>query len=248
MQEVALGGGAEGPHVTVVSVLPPAGLVGTDHRTASDPFHDVGHHPLGSVGHPWCGAHAETPTMHRSQVPLDGTEGQPGLFPQRGNQADQVDPQALLAQHHLVQLRRWHPAAMTLGAGAGDIGVLGYLHRNLGQLDDLPSALGPAPGQDWIPQSGHRSSACSTRWSGVILVRAKPERRGWRGFLGRSALPSPLGFRPGIRPEPPDLPLPSNWATRFSRRSMMACCRMMMPMSTSRSAVRRSISPSIPAI
>ncbi len=151
MQEVALGGGAEGPHVTVVSVLPPAGLIGTDHRTASDPFHDVGHDRLGSVGHPWCGghdgAHAETPTMHRSQVPLDGTEGQPGLFPQRGNQADQVDPQALLAQHHLVQLRRGNPPPLALGAGAGDIGVLGYLHRNLGQLDDLPSALGPAAGQ-----------------------------------------------------------------------------------------------------
>ena len=40
-----------------------------------------------------------------------------------------------------------HPAPLALGAGAGDIGVLGYLHRNLGQLDDLPSALGPAAGQ-----------------------------------------------------------------------------------------------------
>ena len=246
-----MGGGAEGPHVTVVSVLPPAGLVGVDHRTASDPFHDVGHHPLGSVGHPWCGghdgAHAETQTMHRGQVPLDGTEGQPGLFPQRGNQADQVDPQALLAHHHLVQLRRGNPPPLALGAGAGDIGVLGYLHRNLGQLDDS-RVRWVQPPDNWIPQSGHRSSACSIRWSGVILVRAKPKRRGWRGFLGRSGFPSPLGFRPGIRPEPPDLPLPSDWAIRFSRRSMMACCRMMMPMSTSRSAVRRSISPSIPAI
>ena len=187
MREVALGGSAEGPHVTVVSVLPPAGLVGVDHRTASDPFHDVGHHPLGSVGRPLCGghdgAHAEAQTMHRGQVPLDGTEGQPGLFPQRGNQADQVDPQALLAHHHLVQLRRGHPPPLALGAGAGDIGVLGYLHRNLGQLDDLPVRWVQPP-DNRIPQSGHRSSACSTRWSGVILVRAKPERRGWRGFLG----------------------------------------------------------------
>ena len=38
------------------------------------------------------------------------------------------------------------------------------------------------------------------------------------------------------------------WAIRFSRRSMTACCRMMPPMRTSRSAVLRSISPSIPVM
>ncbi len=147
MQEVALGGGAEGPHVTVVSVLPPAGLIGTDHRTASDPFHDVGHHPLGSVGHPWCGAHAETQLMDGVQIPLDGADRQPTLLPQHDNQADQIDPQTLLAQNHAVQLRRGDAAASTSRTGASDIDVLGDLHRNLGQLDDLPSALGPAAGQ-----------------------------------------------------------------------------------------------------
>ena len=33
--------------------------------------------------------------MHGVQVPLDGAERQPGLLPQGGNQADQVDPQTL---------------------------------------------------------------------------------------------------------------------------------------------------------
>ncbi len=43
-QEVPLGGCAEGDwskiaHVAVVSILTPAGLVGMDHRTASDAFY-----------------------------------------------------------------------------------------------------------------------------------------------------------------------------------------------------------------
>ncbi len=85
--------------------------------------------------------------MDSAQIPLDGANGQSGLFPQRGNQADQVDAQALLAQHHTVQLR-WGNAAASAGwAGAGDIDVLGNFRRNLGQVDDFPSTLGPTTGQ-----------------------------------------------------------------------------------------------------
>ena len=47
-----LGGSAEGPHVAVVPVLPPTGLIGMHHRTASDPFHYIGHHSLGMASHP----------------------------------------------------------------------------------------------------------------------------------------------------------------------------------------------------
>ena len=68
-------------------------------------------------------------------------------------QADQVDPQTLLAHHHAVQLRHvlqlrgGRTTALALWAGAGDISVLGYLHRNPGQVNHFPSALGPATGQ-----------------------------------------------------------------------------------------------------
>ena len=57
--------------------------------------------------------------MDGAQIPLDGANGQSGLFPQRGNQADQVDAQALLAQHHTVQLR-WGNAS-----GVGRLGTCG---------------------------------------------------------------------------------------------------------------------------
>ena len=55
-------------------------------------------------------------------------------------------------------------------------------------------------------------------------------------------------LRPGIRPELLGLACPSNWAIRFSNRSMIACCRTIMAIRTSRSAVLRSISPSMPTI
>ncbi len=69
------------------------------------------------------------------------------LLLKRSNQAHYVDPQTLLIQHHAVQLRRWHTAALATRTGTGDVSVLGYLHRNLGQVDHFPSALGPATGQ-----------------------------------------------------------------------------------------------------
>ncbi len=56
-QEVALGGGAEGPHVAVVSVLAPAGLIGMDHRTASDAFQNARQFSLGLASHPLRGVH-----------------------------------------------------------------------------------------------------------------------------------------------------------------------------------------------
>ena len=85
--------------------------------------------------------------MDGAQIPLDGANGQSGLLSQRGNQADQVDAQALLAQRHTVQLGWGQTAASAGWAGAGDIDVLGNFRRNPGQVDDLPSALGPATGQ-----------------------------------------------------------------------------------------------------
>ena len=97
---------------------------------------DVGHHRLGHLGHPLRGGHdgphAETQPMHGVQVPLDGVEGQPGLLSEGGDQADQVDPQALLAQRHSLQLRRRHTAASAAGAGASDVGVFGDFHWNPG--------------------------------------------------------------------------------------------------------------------
>ena len=161
------------------------------------------------------GLHAETQPVRRVQVPLDDAKRQSGFFPQAGDQAEQVDAQTLLAQHHALQLRRRHTAAPAAGAGAGQVGVLGDFHRNLGQLDDLPSVVRGAPGQ-LGPAVGALLQQRSTRWAGVMRVRAKPWGRRSRGFLERSGFPSALGFRPGIRPEPLDLARPSSWAIRFS--------------------------------
>ncbi len=84
--------------------------------------------------------------MDGAQIPLDGANGQSGLLSQRGDQTDQVDTHALLAHHHAVQLRRGHAAASAPRTIPGDVDVLGNFRRNLGQLDDLPRALGPAAG------------------------------------------------------------------------------------------------------
>ncbi len=73
--------------------------------------------------------------------------GQPSLLPQGGNQADDVDAEPLPTQRHAVLSRWGQTAASAPGTGAGQVDVLGYLRRNLGQLDDLPSALGPTPRQ-----------------------------------------------------------------------------------------------------
>ena len=84
--------------------------------------------------------------MHGVQIPLDAADGQPPFFPQRGDQADQVDAEALLAQDHAVQYRRRCAAPSAGRASPSNVDVLGDLHRNHRQLDDFPSALGPAAG------------------------------------------------------------------------------------------------------
>ena len=43
--------------------------------------------------------------MHGVQIPLDAADGHSRFFPQRGDQAEQVDAAALLAQDHAVQFR-----------------------------------------------------------------------------------------------------------------------------------------------
>ena len=161
-QEVPLGGRAEGPHVAVVSVLPPAGLIGMHHQTASDAFHYIGHHRLG-LGSPLCVVSTMAPSLRCNP----GTAPRYHWMVRKGSRASSrsaairlhyvdpqnVDPQTLPPHHHTVQLRRWHTAVLTARAGAGDVNVLGDLHRNLnrhrnpGQVDDFPSALGPTTGQ-----------------------------------------------------------------------------------------------------
>ena len=64
----------------------------------------------------------------------------------RGDQAEQVDAEALLAQDHAVQYRRRCAAPSASRASPSKVDVLGDLHRNHRQLDDFPSALGPAAG------------------------------------------------------------------------------------------------------
>ena len=85
--------------------------------------------------------------MHGVQIPLDAADGQPPLFPQRGDQAEQVDAEALLTQDHAAQFRRRCAAPSARRASPSNVDVLGDLRGNHRQLDDLPSALDPAAGQ-----------------------------------------------------------------------------------------------------
>ena len=93
------------------------------------------------------GAHAEAQLVDGAQIPLDAADGQPPLLPQGGDQADQVDPQALLPQGRPVQLRLGEAVAPAEGTNPGDEDVLGDLRGDPGQVDDLPGAMGPAAGQ-----------------------------------------------------------------------------------------------------
>ena len=122
-----------------------------DHWAGADAVQDRGHRWLGPlrglVNGAHDGPHAAAQLMHGVQIPLDAADGQPPLFPQRGDQAEQVDAETLLAQDHAVQYRRRCAAPSAGRASPSKVDVLGDLHRNHRQLDDFPSALGPAAGQ-----------------------------------------------------------------------------------------------------
>ena len=150
-QEVARRWCAESPHVAVVSILTPAGLVGMDHWAGADLGQNPVHCGLGLLRGAMHRRHdcsqAEAQPMDGAQIPLDDGDGQSGLLSERGNQTDQVDTHALLAHHHAVHLCRGNAAASAPRTIPGDVDVLGNFRRNLGQVDDLPRALGPATGQ-----------------------------------------------------------------------------------------------------
>ena len=150
-QEVPVGGGAEGPDVAVDSVLAPAGFIGVHHWAAPDSVPDLRQRRLSLLGHlvnrPDDGAQAQGQTVHGLQVPLDGAQGQPSLFPQGGNPAEQVDSQPLLPQDHPAQVRLGSPATLTYRTGPGYEDVLGDLGRNRGEVNDFTGPLYPAPGQ-----------------------------------------------------------------------------------------------------
>ncbi len=137
--------------------------------------------------------------MDGAQIPLDGANGQSGLLSERGDQADQVDPQTLLAHHHVVQLRWGQTAASASWTIPGDIDVLGNLRRNLGQLDDLPSALGPAAGQrgSAIGAALHHMLHPS-RGRHATAGKAVGPTLAWSLALGR--YPAGLGFQTGHPP------------------------------------------------
>ena len=86
-----------------------------------------------------------------------------------GDQAEQVDAAALLAQDHAVQYRRRCAAPSAGRASPSNVDVLGDLHRNHRQLDDFPGALDPAAGQvgaaigTVLHHVLHLSRGCHTR-------------------------------------------------------------------------------------
>ena len=145
--------------------------------------------------------------MHGVQIPLDAADGQPPLFPQRGDQAEQVDAEALLAQDHAVQYRRRCAAPSARRASPSKVDVLGDLHRNHRQLDDFRSALGPAvPRQLYLPVGVNQfcrftSLAWPRCWAALVpvagdvklqddgVVHDPVNRRGGGHGVGKDALP-----------------------------------------------------------
>ena len=175
--------------------------------------------------------------MHGVQIPLDAADGPPPLFPQRGDQAEQVDPEALLAQDHAVQFRRRCAAPSARRASPGNVDVLG----------DFPSAVGPTAGQvgaaigTVLHHVLHPVGGCHARaGEAVASLLAGPCCAG--GFRADFAL------RPGIRSGSPGFAWPSSSAIRRCNRSITACNSAMMAISTSRSTVVRSTSVSMPRI
>src|SRR5215208_663290 len=91
-----------------------------------------------------------------------------------------------------------------------------------------------------LPQSGQCSSACTTRWVGVLRRRAWFAARRLRGCLGPSA-GTECGLRPGI---PRGLLLPrraSRSRTRASSAVIVACCSAIRARRASRGAVSSSM-------
>ena len=87
---------------------------------------------------------------------------QPGFLPKRGNQAQHVDPQTLLAHHNALGRPLGYPTPSAERVCAGDVSGLGDLHWHLGQINHFPSGCVQPPDR-WVLQSGHSTTACSTR-------------------------------------------------------------------------------------
>ena len=140
-----------GPNVAVDSVLPPAGLIGVDHRTAADAFQRFSYGRPGLLRHLMNntddGANAQFQLMHRPQVPLDGLYGQPAFLPQGRNQADQVDPQPLPAHGHFPEGVPGQPPFPAQRTPPGDEDVFCNFGRTHRKFDDLPGPLHPTPAQ-----------------------------------------------------------------------------------------------------
>jgi hypothetical protein len=133
-------------------MLPPAGLVGVDHRTGPHPLEDLPDLRLAPLGdaarHPDDRPCAQVEAVDRLEVPLDRADRQSPRLPQRGDQAHQPDPQPLLPDDHVLQLgRRRRPPPPTLPAAARHEHVRDHLGRARLDLEDLPRPLDRTPGQ-----------------------------------------------------------------------------------------------------
>ena len=96
----------------------------------------------------------------------------------------------------------------------------------------------------WVPQSGQTSTACSTRWVGVIRLRAKPWRRGFRGSFFSGDCRPEEGLLPGIPVGPRRFRRDSRAPIRLCSSAMTARCSAMISSRVSRLAPFRSSSAS----
>ena len=101
-----------------------------------------------------------------------------------------------------------------LGIGASNVDMLGYLCWYLGQVNDIPSALHPT-----ASETGSAVGAPIQRMLHLPVRRHSGSGNALEPtlarLLGLARFRSPLSFRPGIRPETPDLAHSSSWATGF---------------------------------
>ena len=188
-----------------------------DHRAGADAFQRFSYGRPGHLMHnTGDGAHAQFQLMRRLQVPLDGPHGQPALFPQGRNQADEIDPQPLPACGHSPEGSPGQPPFPAPRTGPGYEDVFGNFGRRHRKFDDLPGPLHPTPAQGSMA-FGAKFRSVDYLPRGFHPRPGKAVGRFLRGFFSSPAafLRRAAGLWPGILdPGPP----PDSRASRFSTR------------------------------
>ena len=122
------------------------------------------------------GPNAQFQLMKRSQIPLDGPYGQPGLFPQGHYQACQVGPKALTAHGQTFQRVPGQPPLPAQWTAPGYEYVLRDFRWDYRNVYDLPGPLRPSSGESGMAFGarlrgvGHPPGGFHTRAGKAVLT------------------------------------------------------------------------------